>query len=259
MARLVNRIARSVFNRSSQYVLRDSFDTSSEIPSILNSWRHENVSPELIDIAIKAASLASKRLIRVGDVNDPQFGLFNTFPGEHYRLLSALATVLEAKKIVEVGTYTGMGSLSLLYGNEAASLVTFDIIPWNDPSLSSHLSEADFTSHGGRIRQEIADLAELSSFSRFKSVLGDADLIFLDAPKNNKFEYDFGGHLTSLGPSTKRFLVIDDIRFVNMIDFWRSIDSPKIDLTSFGHFSGTGLVDIRQGFLIKSQPSSSSR
>ena len=26
------------------------------------------------------------------------------------------------------------------------------------------------------------------------------------------------------------------------------IDSPKVDLTSFGHFSGTGLVNISEGF-----------
>jgi len=33
-----------------------------------------------------------------------------------------------------------------------------------------------------------------------------------------------------------------------MIDFWRSIRSPKFDATSFGHFSGTGVVDISNGF-----------
>ena len=29
-----------------------------------------------------------------------------------------------------------------------------------------------------------------------------------------------------------------------MIKLWRSIKSPKFDLTSFGHASGTGIVDI---------------
>ena len=38
--------------------------------------------------------------------------------------------------------------------------------------------------------------------------------------------------------------MFDEIRFVNMIDFGRSISSPKLDVIPFGHWSGTGLVDI---------------
>ena len=43
-------------------------------------------------------------------------------------------------------------------------------------------------------------------------------------------------------------LIIDDIQFLNMIDFWRAIASPKLDISSFGHWSGTGIVDISDGF-----------
>ena len=45
-----------------------------------------------------------------------------------------------------------------------------------------------------------------------------------------------------------RWLFLDDIRFTSELLSWRRIQSPKIDLTSFGHFSGTGLVDISEGF-----------
>ena len=71
-----------------------------------------------------------------------------------------------------------------------------------------------------------------------------ASLIFLDGPKNGRFEGQLLQHLTGLEPLPGRLLVVDDIRFVNMIDFWTSIASPKLDLTSFGHWSGTGLVDL---------------
>jgi len=37
-------------------------------------------------------------------------------------------------------------------------------------------------------------------------------------------------------------VLFDDIRLWNMLDIWRSIDFPKLDLTSFGHWSGTGVV-----------------
>ena len=35
-----------------------------------------------------------------------------------------------------------------------------------------------------------------------------------------------------------------------MTSLWRSINSPKIDATSFGHWSGTGIVDIKDGLKI---------
>lgn len=37
--------------------------------------------------------------------------------------------------------------------------------------------------------------------------------------------------------------LFDDIRVWNMLAIWRGIRRPKLDLTSFGHWSGTGLVD----------------
>ena len=36
-----------------------------------------------------------------------------------------------------------------------------------------------------------------------------------------------------------------------MIDLWVSIESPKLDVSSFGHWSGTGLVDISEGLQIR--------
>ena len=38
-------------------------------------------------------------------------------------------------------------------------------------------------------------------------------------------------------------MVLDDIRFAGMQDLWKNqISFPRIDLGSFGHFSGTGVV-----------------
>jgi len=42
-------------------------------------------------------------------------------------------------------------------------------------------------------------------------------------------------------------LVMDDIRFWNMLAIWQDIARPKLDLTSFSHWSGTGLVEWRAG------------
>ena len=65
------------------------------------------------------------------------------------------------------------------------------------------------------------------------------------------FEPAFLALLASAPLSTRpRWLLLDDIRFLQMVNCWRSIASPKLDLTSFGHWSGTGLVDISQGLLL---------
>ena len=37
-------------------------------------------------------------------------------------------------------------------------------------------------------------------------------------------------------------VMFDDIRMWNMIKIWRDIKRSKMDLTSFGHWSGTGMV-----------------
>jgi hypothetical protein len=37
--------------------------------------------------------------------------------------------------------------------------------------------------------------------------------------------------------------MFDDIRLMNLLSIWRGIQRPKMDITSFGHWSGTGLVD----------------
>jgi hypothetical protein len=38
-------------------------------------------------------------------------------------------------------------------------------------------------------------------------------------------------------------LVLDDVRLWTMLKFWRELALPKLDFTSFGHWSGTGLAD----------------
>jgi hypothetical protein len=34
-----------------------------------------------------------------------------------------------------------------------------------------------------------------------------------------------------------------DIRVLDMIENWRRLNRPKLGVTSFGHWSGTGLLD----------------
>ena len=236
---------RKIYSLLSQCVLRDNQIRHFE-PSIIFSKEDATSTPELIKIVADSALLASQITLNCGknDLQDSRY--LNVFPGEHYRFINALTKTINAKKIVEIGTYTGMGSLALKEGMNDILVTTFDIIEWNKLPLPSHFKRSDF---GESLIQVIGDLSDENVFEKNFDVLNEADLIFMDAPKDDKFEYKMAKQFKKLNNKDKKILILDDILRVNMIDFWRKIKSPKIDASAFGHFSGTGIVDISNGFL----------
>lgn len=170
---------------------------------------------------------------------------YNIFPGEHYRFLKALTKTLRAKSAIEIGTFTGMGSVSISQGFESESneLLTFDVIPYNE--FKTHLTPELLGS--SKISQVIGDLADVNFFKKYINRFNNSEIIFLDAPKDGVFEYKFLENLTLLKPVGPCYLVMDDIKFVNMTELWQSIKSEKLDCTSFGHWSGTGVVNMTKG------------
>jgi len=201
----------------------------------------DDVSPNdfLMETTVLAVHEAWKTEIKDINPDKPDSMFYNVFPGEHYRLLKALVKNLNPKHMVEVGTYTGMGTLALNQGCPTAELSTFDIIPWDE--FDTHLENTD-------VVQYIGDLSHPETFAEHFELLNDADFLFVDAPKDGKFEYAFAQLLTQLTPREKRVIVFDDIRFTNMMLLWRGVKSPKLDISSFGHWSGTGIVDASEGF-----------
>jgi predicted O-methyltransferase YrrM len=162
------------------------------------------------------------------------------FPGEHYQLLAALVRRLAPQCVVEIGTFTGLSALAMMTTLPPSSrLATFDVVRW-DALAETALTPQDFRPDG-RLVQILADLSVRASFEEHAHLLLSASLIFVDGPKDGRFEPDFFGLLTGLCREQRCLVVFDDIRLWNMLAFWRSIDVPKLDLTSFGHWSGTGL------------------
>lgn len=175
----------------------------------------------------------------------------NVLPGDHYRLIGGLLRCLRPKNLVDIGTAQGISARVMLdVAPLEAQVATFDVIPWDNKEAfpKTYVSEEDFESK--KLIQYTEDLKDPSVFQKFLPLLNKAEFIMLDGPKDGQFEYVFVQQLSKyLKEAEKgaRFLFIDDIRFNNMLGLWRLIASPKIDLTSFGHFSGSGLVDITDG------------
>ncbi len=162
------------------------------------------------------------------------------WPGEHYRLLAAVMRIVRPTLAVEIGTYTGISALAMRAGlNDSGRLVTYDIMPWSKLA-STVLVESDF---GPRFEQHVGNLGNPEFFEAERDILLDAEVIFCDGPKDGVFEPTF---LARLARERQKpgLLIFDDIRLLNMVELWRTLDRPKLDLTSFGHWTGTGLVRI---------------
>lgn len=195
----------------------------------------------LIDLALKAVGCAART-----DLSDLSRRLTgppywpDVWPGEHYKLLAGLVEVLQPRLAVEIGTATGLSALALAKSMpRMARVVTFDIVPWRQ--YPGHvLTDADF--QDGRLQQFTDDLTDPLVARRHATLLGQADLIFIDAAKDGKMEPALMMNLANVGLKEGALLVFDDIRMLTMLPLWRQIALPKLDLTSFGHWSGTGLA-----------------
>ena len=149
--------------------------------------------------------------------------------------------VLQPRVAIEIGTFQGLGSLAILNGlPQGGVLHTFDVIPFADIP-GSVLRPADFSDC--RVIQVLDDVTRPEGFERHRSLLASADFLFIDALKDGEMEYRLLRQIEGLSFDRPPIVMWDDIRFWNMLRLWRMIDRPKLDLTSFGHFSGTGLVD----------------
>lgn len=157
------------------------------------------------------------------------------WPGEHYRLLNALAT--SASLLVEVGTFRGEGALALMEGG--GEVVTFDVVRW-DEVPGTWLRGEDFQGKG--LVQHVADLSRQDMYSVYRDLLRRADVLFIDGPKDGRFERRFIQNLLRDKPHGKQLLVFDDIRLNAMLRFWRDLPLPKMDITSLGHVTGTGIA-----------------
>lgn len=166
----------------------------------------------------------------------------DVWPGEHYRLLAGIVQVLKPQNVVEIGTGSGLSALSLKKCLPVGGKVTtFDLIPWT-MFPGSVLREGDFFGPDGLV-QHCADLRDPRQMENYRDVVQRADLLFIDAAKDGRMESVLMENLVGIGLPRCPILVFDDTRLWNMLAFWRGLSLPKLDLTSFGHWSGTGLAE----------------
>ena len=201
-------------------------------------WRP---SPRLLELVAQVAAEApgaQHPILSARAGSGPRW--YEVFPGEHYDLLTTLCRLIHPKTVWEFGTDTGMGTVALLEGGGETRIHTVDLEPWTN-KVGPWLTADDFRS--GRVTQIVADMKSPELFARHADAIAEADLMLVDGPKDGYTEPAFFELLAKVPFRHLPLIVIDDIRVMNMLAVWRGLHRPKMDITSFGHWSGTGLVD----------------
>lgn len=163
------------------------------------------------------------------------------FPGEHYPVLQALVGILDAKNIIEIGTFTGLSSISFFHVlNVDRRLTTVDIIPWDEISKTA-LQKQDFEDYN--FTQVISNFQSYSEIEKNADILRQADFIFCDGPKDGVFEKELLMNFQKLKIKDGCIIFFDDIKQWNMLKIWHDLRMPKLDITSIGHFTGSGIIE----------------
>ena len=201
------------------------------------------LTPELLHVSLKAIEHASScNLGEISMRNEQAREYSNLWPGEHYRLLAGFMLALQPKTVIEIGTSTGLSALCLKqYLPADGKIATFDIMPWQQYP-NTLLKAEDFEDQ--RLFQHVADLSIDSTIQKHISLIEKAEFIFIDATHDGQLEEKILENLKKIPFRNKVFVLLDDIRVWTMLKTWRQISLPKVDLTSFGHWSGTGLVEF---------------
>jgi hypothetical protein len=149
-------------------------------------------SARLLDVALQAVSAARSVDLSTLVARDPH-GFVEPWPGEHYRLLAGLVSVLQPKLVVEIGTATGLSALAMkqtLPGD--GRIVTFDLLGWQGyPGVV--LEGEDFAD--GRLEQRCEDLSAPAGWRSQAELLRAADFIFVDAKHDGAQERDISARL----------------------------------------------------------------
>jgi len=215
---------------------------------------------QLMELAIAACKTAAHQVDFTDLAARPNCKRWLTvWPGEHYKLLAGLVKVLRPGVAIEIGTAEGLSALAMKkYMPDGSKVVTFDIVPWDqiadtllvpEDFADGHLStpaHATPSSNPTVLMQRLGDLADEKVFAANRQLIESAEFLFIDGPKDNNFEWTLLEYLKQVRFKKPPILMFDDTRLWSMLKFWRELPYPKLDLTSFGHCSGTGLVQWEQ-------------
>jgi caffeoyl-CoA O-methyltransferase len=98
------------------------------------------------------------------------------------RFLKLIVQIIQAKRILEIGTFTGYSALSMAEGlPDTGELITLDIDPDVIAIARKYFERSE---HGHKIR-----IMQGQALETIKKLAGNFDLVFIDADKENYSNY----------------------------------------------------------------------
>ena len=144
---------------------------------------------------------------------------------EHYRLLMHLAYCYNNVQIADIGTYRGASAIALAQ-NPNNKVFSLDVGVFKEEIKMDNL---EFL------------IGDFKTDKDIQQRILSCPLIFLDIDHMYNNEIWFYNFLKE--NNWKGTLFCDDLNLNDeMRRFWEEISHPKIDITQYGHFSGTGVV-----------------
>jgi len=219
-------------------------DARLHLSTYLLSMDDETHSPtqNLIDLSLLVAHKASKLDLQqvARCFPDSMARLINVWPGEHYKLLAGLIDTLKPETVIEIGTTDGASTLSMKSQlSVTGKITTYDPAPWNEYP-GTGLSNADFDR---QLQQKITDLTDPAQANAERALIEQADIIYVDSQNDVQMANELCQLFDSLSFDKTPIIIFNEIRTLPMLKTWRNIQHAKLDMTSFGHWTGTGLVE----------------
>lgn len=144
---------------------------------------------------------------------------------EHYRLLTYLSSLFNGETFTDVGTLKGCSALALST-NKNNKVFSFNIV-----------NQLDL----GILPENVEFIIDDCINGKYDEVLLKSKIILLDTYHDGGYELQFLNHLKTIG--YVGILLLDDIHLnKEMEHFWNNITEDKMDISTFGHHSGTGVV-----------------
>lgn len=145
---------------------------------------------------------------------------------EHYRLIRYLASKINTN-VIEIGTHCGTSAFAMSIDTQY-DIITYDIM---------NVKLNDFSD----VKNIKFHITEFMNHAENKETILKSDMIFIDAPHNGDYELSCYNWL--IENNYEGIVVWDDIHLNQpMKNFWDNVTHEKIDVTNYGHITGTGIV-----------------
>jgi len=156
---------------------------------------------------------------------------------EPYRLLVYLSSLFNNSILIDLGTSNG-GSAIALSANNQNQIISFDV---NDRCETSFLQNENKFEKMPSLKN--VDFIVTQDFTKYLSIFLNAPFIYLDIAHDGIWENIVLELL--IKNNYKGIMLMDDIfQFPEMKKIWDNLMFNKVDLTKYGHWSGTGLIDF---------------